>query len=738
MPDPNELQQFHELTEEIKAMGQESPEYRTFAAAISATDEKLSALNRKVNGSYPVVTDRDQRVLAGAHATIGQAGEQLLAKGVSDELKQKVLKLMDVAAKNARMLKAYNPDKERKTLPRLLEDAQTVTLDTRGAELFDTMAGAQSSRQPVSYLDDQGKKVTGVFTPIKVATYWDDAQSIFEGEANDERNHLSQQAKDMLKNFLANCREKIPEIVRQNRKKEGAKKNPDGRREEDLTTIISGVLDPEELKVRPDFLENAFRIVYPELKGRNLNNIFGKGTMQRLARKFDEVTNPISIQVDNAGIMEGLRTDNRSAAMYSAAELLGVPHLVAKAVPMKLIGKDGQTVEGTFMHKAKGYDPENLPDDALFITGDSLKGTNGQGFKDLADLQVLDYICGNVDRHGSNVFYIFDRNGKFCGVQGIDNDCAFGVIVPTGQSNVNKLVVPKNMKVISRSMYDKVMGLSPAELRLALRGFGLSETELAAAVLRTKKLRDELKKGTIRIVEDKDFKKIDRQKLDQLMVRDRSGKGLNLFARAAGIIRSLAGFRVSQKKWYQDFEAMTAIGEENRALPGSQDREIGNADLLLEQMRLATNTGWWHLHKGTSPQFEAMRKAVQDYKEYQQGIKDRIDNAKTPNRKNDPDAPVDAVVTEKELREMARLRSEMKKKADLYLQGKQNSKYNSYTNTRKDIARMVSNYGSMGETVSEAEIQTQEKQMKRAGEERDIRLAEQKNAKQNGPVAGLS
>ena len=48
MPDPNELQQFHELTEEIKAMGQESPEYRTFAAAISATDEKLSALNRKV------------------------------------------------------------------------------------------------------------------------------------------------------------------------------------------------------------------------------------------------------------------------------------------------------------------------------------------------------------------------------------------------------------------------------------------------------------------------------------------------------------------------------------------------------------------------------------------------------------------------------------------------------------------------------------------------------------------
>ena len=736
MPDPNELQQFHDLTEEIKAMGQESPEYQTFAAAISATDEKLSALNRKVNGGYPVVTDRDQRVLTGAHATIAQAGERLLAKGVNDVLKQKVLKLMDVAAKNARMLKAYKPEKEQKTLPRLLEDAQAVTLDTRGAELFDTMSGAQSSRQPISYLDDQGKKVTGVFTPKRITTYWNDTQKIFEDEANNDRNRLSPEAKDMLKNFLTNCRENIPAIVRQNRKKEGAKKDPDGRREEDLTTIISGVLDPEELKVRPDFLENAFRIVYPELKGRNLNNIFGKGTMQRLARKFDEVTNPISIQVDNAGIMEGLRTDNRSAAMYSAAELLGVPHLVAKAVPMKLIGKDGQTVEGTFMHKAKGYDPENLPDDALFITGDSLKGTNGQGFKDLADLQVLDYICGNVDRHGSNVFYIFDRNGKFCGVQGIDNDCAFGLLIAK-EKNVNQLTVPKNMKVISRSMYDKVMGLSPAELRFALRGFGLSEPELLAAVKRTEHLQAELKKKTIRIVEDKDFAKIDKQQLDKLMVRDKSGKSQNLFTRAANIIRSLASYRATQKQRYQDLEEMTAIGEENRALPGSQTREIGNADLLLEQMRLATNTGWWHLHKGTSPQFEAMRQSVLDYKKYQQDIKDRIDSAKAANRKNDPDAPVDAVVTEDELKEMARLRSEMKKKADLYLEGKQNSKYNSYTNTRKDIARMVSNYGSIGEKVSEAELQTQKKQMKRAGEERDIRLAEQNKAKQNGPVAGL-
>jgi hypothetical protein len=423
--------------------------------------------------------------------------------------------------------------------------------------------------------------------------------------------------------------------------------------------------------------------------------------------------------------------------MYAAAELLGVPHLIAKTIPMKLIGGNGQEIEGTFMMKGKGMDPNNLPDEALDINERALTGTNGKGFKDLADLQVLDYICGNVDRHGGNMFYQFDRNGKFCGVQGIDNDCAFGLLVPKGNRNVNKMVGPEYMKIVSRSMYNKVMDLTPAELRFALRGFALSEKELHCAVRRTQKLQEELKKGTVKVVEDKDFKKIGRQQLDQLRVRDADGSGLNLFARAFGMIKTFGIQRSSQKKLYQDLDDMTALREQNRALPGATAREEENADLLLDQMALVTKTGWWRFHKGTSPQFEAMRQSVRNYKEYQQRIRSRIDEANTENRKNDPDAPIDAMVTKEELEEMARLRKDMREKADTYLEGRQNVKYNSYTNMRKEIARMVKAYGSAGETVSADEIRTQEKQMKRAVEESDRRLSQQQKEHQNGPVAGL-
>ncbi len=39
--------------------------------------------------------------------------------------------------------------------------------------------------------------------------------------------------------------------------------------------------------------------------------------------------------------------------------------------------------------------------------------------RDIADIQVLDYICGNIDRHGGNLFYDVDpKTGKIMGVQG--------------------------------------------------------------------------------------------------------------------------------------------------------------------------------------------------------------------------------------------------------------------------------------------------------------------------------
>ena len=43
-------------------------------------------------------------------------------------------------------------------------------------------------------------------------------------------------------------------------------------------------------------------------------------------------------------------------------------------------------------------------------------------------MQIMDFLSGNVDRHGGNMTYKVDDNGKIVGAVAFDNDTSFGVI----------------------------------------------------------------------------------------------------------------------------------------------------------------------------------------------------------------------------------------------------------------------------------------------------------------------
>ncbi len=92
--------------------------------------------------------------------------------------------------------------------------------------------------------------------------------------------------------------------------------------------------------------------------------------------------------------------------------------------------------------------------------------SQNKGFQDIANLQVLDYLCGNYDRHYANMFYQFDRNGKLIGVQGIDNDGAFGVIAKKelGRTGENYLHMTNlsNMKAMPKQTAERLMALDAA------------------------------------------------------------------------------------------------------------------------------------------------------------------------------------------------------------------------------------------------------------------------------------
>lgn len=70
--------------------------------------------------------------------------------------------------------------------------------------------------------------------------------------------------------------------------------------------------------------------------------------------------------------------------------------------------------------------------DTMLDEDDPMKDSKGC-FKQIADLQALDFLCGNVDRHDGNFSFQIskDRPPRVLGIKGFDNDTSFGDLIPT-------------------------------------------------------------------------------------------------------------------------------------------------------------------------------------------------------------------------------------------------------------------------------------------------------------------
>ena len=184
-----------------------------------------------------------------------------------------------------------------------------------------------------------------------------------------------------------------------------------------------------------------------------------------------------------AGIKKGSPISSRNCAMTDVAQILGCDHLLANSVNMKIKIGD-KIVEGVFMETAEGSDLKRLKyDDPLF---DAQLGSfqNPEALMQVADLQVLDFICGNTDRHGFNMVYQFTREKnnqvKFTGIKGIDNDCAFGIPDVKSDKQIMRMVKPEKMKFITTHMLEKLANINKKQLEFKLLNNGLSKDEIQA------------------------------------------------------------------------------------------------------------------------------------------------------------------------------------------------------------------------------------------------------------------
>ena len=234
------------------------------------------------------------------------------------------------------------------------------------------------------------------------------------------------------------------------------------------------------------------------------------------------IINEDSINKD-VGISPAAKMDKRNAAASMIAELLDCKDLIANSVNMRVKTGEKGYVSGTFMENAKGRDflSKKSADMEAFnlLTPNKVEDSLSLK-KDIANLQVLDYILGNPDRHTGNVFYKFDENGNIIGLQGIDNDTCLGNKNHTALlSGINL----ENMSVITAKTAAIVLNIKPDELRTMLYGYDLTDAEVNAAINRVDNLKNKiiadkafyadkppyaLYDGRIKIVDDNELDKL--------------------------------------------------------------------------------------------------------------------------------------------------------------------------------------------------------------------------------------
>jgi hypothetical protein len=118
----------------------------------------------------------------------------------------------------------------------------------------------------------------------------------------------------------------------------------------------------------------------------------------------------------------------RAVAMYKLDKLLNAG-VTARAEFATHVDENGKTVLGTVLESAKGVQGG----EAKYALNDERAAQNG-GIsledpvlqKSLSKLQILDAICGQLDRHANNYYIQLDAKGNVTGITGIDLDMAFG------------------------------------------------------------------------------------------------------------------------------------------------------------------------------------------------------------------------------------------------------------------------------------------------------------------------
>ena len=278
----------------------------------------------------------------------------------------------------------------------------------------------------------------------------------------------------------------------------------------------SGISSPEELKrvFSDDKVEVPFKEMgYSEEEARLVKEKQNFESMwKRLCLEIRTSTTDMEYYVKKKGFTAGQRIELKNVAMSDIADTLGVPHVLARSRKAQ-VESGGHMIEGVIMDQAPGLDLGKLSKGQYYpiLDTDPLALVNcfnsASAMKDIADLQILDYICLNRDRHTGNMIYQFDYSDPekpvLKGVRGIDNDLSFGTDVPNSYVKIS-VWLPKleDICMISREMYDRIRDpKTMIEIREKMHRNGFSYKEMDAVKRRIDQIKERVDMHYIEVVE---------------------------------------------------------------------------------------------------------------------------------------------------------------------------------------------------------------------------------------------
>lgn len=189
-------------------------------------------------------------------------------------------------------------------------------------------------------------------------------------------------------------------------------------------------------------------------------------------------------------IGKGMELAKRNVATSRLAKLLGISTVVPNC-EMASVEANGKKTYGVIMEEAKGKPAVNWEYGASTKNAGKKLSYSDDALRDLTNLQILDALCGQTDRHLLNRMYDVDDSGEECVVKkvtGIDSDMSFGKLnyksIQSGWGNDKKYMVPpvesKNGLFIpgmSKELADSILALPESFLRYEMQGL-LSDLEI--------------------------------------------------------------------------------------------------------------------------------------------------------------------------------------------------------------------------------------------------------------------